>query len=46
MTFKSHNIKKYMVVGKMSILELDNKGRLILPKKMRESLKMGKKFWS
>lgn len=43
MTFKSHNIKKYMVVGKKSILELDNKGRLILPKKMRESLKMGKK---
>jgi bifunctional DNA-binding transcriptional regulator/antitoxin component of YhaV-PrlF toxin-antitoxin module len=27
----------------MSILELDSKGRLTLPKKIRESLNMGKK---
>jgi bifunctional DNA-binding transcriptional regulator/antitoxin component of YhaV-PrlF toxin-antitoxin module len=29
--------------GKMSIVELDRKGRLILPKKMRESLGIGRK---
>ncbi|MCP8313767.1 MAG: division/cell wall cluster transcriptional repressor MraZ [archaeon] len=28
----------------MSILELDSKGRLTLPKKIRESLNMGKKI--
>jgi bifunctional DNA-binding transcriptional regulator/antitoxin component of YhaV-PrlF toxin-antitoxin module len=31
-------------VGKLSILELDTKGRLTLPKDMRESLNIGKKI--
>jgi len=30
-------------VGKMSILELDSKGRLTLPKEIRESLNIGRK---
>ena len=30
-------------MGKISILELDRKGRLTLPKKIRESLDIGKK---
>ena len=32
------------VGGKVSILELDSKGRLTLPKEIRESLKIGKKI--
>jgi bifunctional DNA-binding transcriptional regulator/antitoxin component of YhaV-PrlF toxin-antitoxin module len=31
-------------VGKLSILELDNKGRVTLPKHIRESLDIGKKI--
>lgn len=35
--------EKYKLGGKMTISELDSKGRLTLPKKIRESLAMGKK---
>ena len=31
-------------MGKLSILELDSKGRLTLPKKIRDSLDIGKKI--
>jgi bifunctional DNA-binding transcriptional regulator/antitoxin component of YhaV-PrlF toxin-antitoxin module len=31
-------------VGKLSILELDSKGRLTLPKHIRESIDIGKKI--
>lgn len=31
-------------MGKLSILELDSKGRLTLPKDVRESLNIGKKI--
>lgn len=32
------------MVGELSILELDSKGRLTLPKEIRESLNVGKKI--
>jgi DNA-binding transcriptional regulator/RsmH inhibitor MraZ len=39
----AHQIIKVILGGKMTISELDSKGRLALPKKIRESLAMGKK---
>jgi len=42
--FKSHYMTKITSSGKMSILELDNKGRLTLPKEIRASLGIGKKI--
>lgn len=39
----SHQIIKNNISGKMTISELDSKGRLTLPKKIRESLAMGKR---
>jgi len=41
---KSHKARTELSVGRMTTLRLDNKGRVTLPKEIRESLNIGEKI--